>query len=117
MRISVEKGDSGYTKDVRGVLVFVDGVEVKNCLTADEELDFVVVLLTASDGQPVIAGDRFQTEVKRGRVAIVMPNIDFDVWMRGRRDVAHSRYMARIKLLRYRSMADAPVPMAVPCAC
>lgn len=37
MRVSVKKDDPGYTKDAYKYKVFLDGVEIKHCFTADEE--------------------------------------------------------------------------------
>lgn len=38
MRLSVRENDAGYSPRAFGAVVTVDGVEVKHCFTADEEL-------------------------------------------------------------------------------
>lgn len=45
MRISLIEGDSGYNtwQDLSKAVVTLDGEVVKNCLTADEMLGFVLV--------------------------------------------------------------------------
>jgi hypothetical protein len=38
MRVSTDKMDFGYVPDAYNYRVFLDGVELLNCVTADEEL-------------------------------------------------------------------------------
>ena len=48
MRVSADKTDDGYRyfamlkANGKDVFVFLDGVEVKNCVTADDERGFVI---------------------------------------------------------------------------
>jgi hypothetical protein len=74
MRLSMDKDDPGYDPGydpARGIhaKVLLDGVEVKNCLTADEEKGEVVVLRL--DLQP--GGEASPPrETRRGKVRIIL---------------------------------------------
>lgn len=61
MRISVVERDTGFSPNARQAKVTLDGIEVKDCITADEEGGFVRI---RSDNQP-------GGEVRRGKVEIV----------------------------------------------
>lgn len=73
MRLSVYKGDPGYRPDVfdLGAIVTVDGVEVKECFTADEELGEAHCYRTPLEVD-YSTGD-IVSVVKRGVVKIIIP--------------------------------------------
>ncbi|MCW5695781.1 MAG: hypothetical protein KIS96_03490 [Bauldia sp.] len=75
MRISVDKNDPGYRSyaSAPGVTVFLDGAEVRGCITADEEVGEVVCFRFDSAGRPVLRGEEIATEVRRGSVRIDLP--------------------------------------------
>ncbi|PBC23475.1 MULTISPECIES: hypothetical protein [unclassified Mesorhizobium] len=62
MRISADIGDAGYVpaEDRHGVRIFLDGIEIKDVITADEECGYILrarrdslCLLVAKDGELV----------------------------------------------------------------
>lgn len=61
MRLSADRNDPGFNPRYAKAKVFLDGVELDNCVTADEDLRACVVLdLEATGTQPrlkVIVGD------------------------------------------------------------
>jgi hypothetical protein len=59
MRLSVNQDDRGYGPEAFYAKVFLDGIELKNCVTADEEL-----------GEVVLFTETAATEVRRGIVRI-----------------------------------------------
>lgn len=63
MRISTRPDDPGYGAYLRGsgAEVFLDGVEIGRCLTADDQLGLVVVYKVHPDGSLCI--DRKTNEV------------------------------------------------------
>lgn len=74
MRISADKTDPGYSPDYRHFKPMLDGVEVMNCITADEEDGMVLAYVLDARGKP--QGDpgnpgRVMTEIRRGVVTIV----------------------------------------------
>lgn len=64
MRISVVEHDSGFSPNAKQAKVTLDGVEVKGCITADEDGGFVRIR----------ADDRPGGTIRRGKVEIVMPD-------------------------------------------
>lgn len=81
MRLSVEKDDPGHSAwlalgDKRHeVRIFVDGVEIKNAVTADTEESFVVVNKTGENGHILFDRESGEIYTKRitGRVEIKEP--------------------------------------------
>ena len=61
MRLSFLKNDPGYLPDANQYVVLLDGVEVKNVVTANEEGGAVRCRLDRSD----------ETYVRRGKVEII----------------------------------------------
>lgn len=70
----MRKDDPGYM-DVAGVgaEVFLGGEIVKQCLTADEDEGFVLVARLNESGKNFLDGDEVATEIKRGKVLIILP--------------------------------------------
>lgn len=68
MRISIIEGDPGYSPEALrgGTKVLLDGVELDDCVTADEELGEVRVYT----GFDIMSRPR--TEVRRGVVKVVI---------------------------------------------
>ncbi|GJE00553.1 hypothetical protein [Methylobacterium isbiliense] len=83
MRISVDERDSGYRTLVEwggptaGILVTLNGEEVFGCITADEELGEVLVQVFDENDCPVVNGDEFRREWRRGVVEVSMPAMMF----------------------------------------
>ena len=50
---------------------FLDGVEQKDCIEADEENGFVIVYARDKDGRYILDGDEIQTEIRYGVVTVV----------------------------------------------
>lgn len=74
MRLSADRGDPSFGPDYHRAEVFLDGVKLDCCITADEEAGEVLVYRTDANGDPVIAanGGRGETEIRRGVVKIVI---------------------------------------------
>ena len=53
------------------VTPFLDGVEQKDCVEADEENGFVVVYARDKDGRLIPDGCEIQTEIRYGVVSVV----------------------------------------------
>lgn len=53
------------------VAPFLDGVEQKDCVEADEENGFVIVFARDKDGRYILDGDEIQTEIRYGVVTVV----------------------------------------------
>lgn len=74
MRISVRKDDPGYQANAFDYCVFLDGKELEQCFTADEELGLAYCYQATSNGVPIV--DRSGPEPKlkeitrRGKVEI-----------------------------------------------
>ena len=50
---------------------FLDGVEQKDCVEADEENGVVTVFARDKDGRCILDGDEIQTETRYGVVTVV----------------------------------------------
>lgn len=74
MRISVDEKDPGFA-NFRGhaTKVLLDGVEVHDCITADEEAGECLCYKDDENGKPVLDGDEIATEIRRGKVQIIHP--------------------------------------------
>lgn len=53
MRLSVRKDDPGYSPKAFGARVFVNGTEITNCFTADEESGEAFVYVVDDHGRHV----------------------------------------------------------------
>ena len=53
------------------VTPFLDGVEQKDCVEADEENGVVIVIARDKDGRYILDGDEIQTEIRYGVVTVV----------------------------------------------
>jgi hypothetical protein len=81
MRISSDERDSGYAKWLEWgghkcrARVFLDGLALGHCVTADEELGEVLVCCLNVQGNvyPDETGQAVAKEWRRGKVTIVMP--------------------------------------------
>jgi hypothetical protein len=75
-RVSVDPGDPGEVTyqefKIAGyeVRVFLDGVEVQGCVTADEAEGLIIRHPRDEKGHPTITGDGFTRETLRGHVHI-----------------------------------------------
>jgi len=73
MRVSTDKNDKGYIYDAYNHYVFLDGVELKHCFTADEELGEAHCYVVDKDDKLVIddSGENIKTEILKGKVKII----------------------------------------------
>lgn len=67
MRISVDATDAGFMPDANlfDIRILLDGIEVKNCLTADSDKGEILVFTGSS------ANGSWLTEWRKGKVEIV----------------------------------------------
>ena len=102
MRISADSKHRDYSPASLHAKVYLDGVELRNCVTADEELGTAECFRMDSTGRLVAnsCGDA-EMETLRGQVRFDLSSctlplefIGFDAWMRARTDAAHNEYMA-----------------------
>ena len=72
MRISVREDDPGYNPEYMFYEVLLDGVSLKDCVTADEELGLALCYKKGPDDKYIIdhADDTMVTEERHGKVEI-----------------------------------------------
>lgn len=70
MRVSTVKGDPGYTPLSAFYLVYLDGVQLKHCYTADDELGIADCYARDEDGKLAVIGGELMRERRRGDVVI-----------------------------------------------
>jgi hypothetical protein len=77
MRLSVIKGDPGYSPHMFGASVLLDGAEIKYVVTADEEAGYVVIYLRDSAGHFMFNGSRtgIVSKTIHGIVQINVPKV------------------------------------------
>lgn len=73
VRVSVREGDPGYDPDSHRYRVYVDGVEVRDCFTADERTGEAWCYVRGADGKLKITrpGGALVEFAKRGVVRVV----------------------------------------------
>lgn len=71
MRASTEEGDAGYTKESPSLSVYLDGVKLTSCFTADEELGEAHCYAKDESGELIRDGDELKRVILRGDVRIV----------------------------------------------
>jgi hypothetical protein len=79
MRISVIPEDAGYDYKASKAKVTLDGVDIRDCFTADEESGEAHCYARDDEGNLSIdpeAPDSVLTEIRRGEVAITFPGDD-----------------------------------------
>lgn len=73
-RISIEEGDPGQVpfqllgKQRWDVRILLDGVEQRECVTADRKEGWVKRYVTDNNGRLSVRGDRIATEIVHGKV-------------------------------------------------
>ncbi len=77
MRVSIDNKDSGYETFVNirksGLVhVLLDGAEVMDVITADEESDYVLAFKNDKHGNPIQSGGQWEVEERRGSVKILI---------------------------------------------
>lgn len=70
MRVSVHKTDVGYSHEAVWFNVYLDGVKLERCFTADEELGEAWVYKADENGKLIMAGGEVVKECLRGRVEL-----------------------------------------------
>lgn len=75
MRLSSDSDDRSFDEwrvlnDTHIVLVWLDGIEQKKCITADDDEGFIIRIATDEDGNTVLKGDYVQYERVDGSVRI-----------------------------------------------
>ncbi|WP_347883230.1 hypothetical protein [Pseudomonas aestiva] len=75
MRVSVDQHDPGYSPGLigRGVKVFLDGVEQRQVVTADDELGLIVMYDLDEQGNVKVEGDEVVWVTVHGAVKIELP--------------------------------------------
>jgi hypothetical protein len=76
MRISVNRDDPGFTDRASECEIYLDGVKITHCITADEELGKAECYKLNEWGNPFISEanpGEFETETRRGVVHVVVP--------------------------------------------
>lgn len=99
MRISADPKSPHYSSRCRHASVFLNGVPLKQCVTADEEAGTVECLPVDQRGDITHDGEFAELQVLRGQVHIVLVGMDFDTWMRRRTERNHDAFMARTSQL------------------
>lgn len=78
MRLSADTKDEGFCPPrlTSHLVVFLDGHVVDRCITADEEMGFVLCFAVGADGRPFYdeAAGGAAKEKKFGRVEIAFPD-------------------------------------------
>jgi hypothetical protein len=72
MRLSAEKDDPNYNDAGIFVSVFLNGVKLKDCVTADEEAG-EVVCLAKSGSNYILDGEEIKKVTRHGTVRIEVP--------------------------------------------
>ena len=67
MKYTVENTAAIY----KPMKAFLDSVEQKDCIEADEENGVVTVFARDKDGRYILDGDEIQTEIRYGVVTVV----------------------------------------------
>lgn len=70
MRLSAEMNDPGYAPECGLAKILVDGKQLKNVVTADEEAGVAMVYRVRRDGQFIRYGDVFAMKTVRGKIEI-----------------------------------------------
>ena len=71
MRVNCEDGEHHWRLHfVRGPQVFLNGVEMRDCIEADEEEGYVIRHVRDVAGRLVVDGDVLRTERLRGSVEL-----------------------------------------------
>jgi hypothetical protein len=75
MRISVDQKDSGFCAllPVAGMIISLDGSEIRDVITADEEAGEIVRGARNAAGELYIIGDEVAKETLRGTVVVHTP--------------------------------------------
>lgn len=73
MRVSSDKEDPGYAFDTSGIVVYLNGKKVSNCITADDKEGIVIVYVEDKEGQLVLEKDCIKREELHGEVKLVLP--------------------------------------------
>ena len=76
MRLSIREEDPGYTPQASLAEVKLNGEIISNCFTADEETGQCYCIKVDANGNPVrnAAGTNFETEIRTGKVEIILPD-------------------------------------------
>jgi len=75
MRLSLRKSDPGFSHQAFGAKALLDGKEVQDCFTADEEQGIVYCYFRNEFGEFVLSdeGDSAKEIELRGEVKIILP--------------------------------------------
>lgn len=82
MRISTRKEDAGYFGYVSGITVSLDGIEVKDCIMADDALGECLVYSRDDSGNLKVVNGEIPTKTLLGKVEINIPP-ELDKYLRG----------------------------------
>ena len=99
MRISADPKSPYWSSAAHGASVFLNGVPVTMCVTADDEAGTAECYATDESGNLRYDGECAELVTLRGHVEITIPGMDFDAWMRRRTERAHAEFMTRTAAL------------------
>ncbi|TFW15951.1 hypothetical protein [Duganella callida] len=99
MRISADPKSPHYSTCSRQATVFLNGEQLKHCVTADDEAGTAECYRLDANGEIFRDGEFAELQVLRGQVEIVLEDMDFDAWLRRRTERAHADFMARTSRL------------------
>jgi hypothetical protein len=71
MRLSADRDDAGFDIAVYMANVLFNGVELKDCVTADEEAGTVKIVARDASGNIIVDGDKAGTSMMAGNVQII----------------------------------------------
>lgn len=94
MRISADPKHPAFSPIAYSIDVYLDGVPLKLCVTADDVAGTVECYQVDESGNGIPDGEAWKLVTLRGRVSIACPGMNFDAWMRQRKDAAHRSMMA-----------------------
>lgn len=99
MRISGDPKSPHYSSRSHLATIFLDGAQLKHCVTADDEAGTAECYRVDEHGFIFHDGEFAELEVLRGEVDIVLVDMDFDAWMRRRTERAHAEFIRRTSAL------------------
>lgn len=71
MRRSIRRSDPGFNPDVYECVIFLNGIEIDDVITADEEQGFLERYCTDEHGDYIPIGNELKTEIRHGIVRIL----------------------------------------------
>ncbi|MES2262119.1 MAG: hypothetical protein V4724_26660 [Pseudomonadota bacterium] len=101
MRISADSKSPWFSSLALCATVYLDGEELRHCVTADEDCGEVECFQLDKHGNLIHDGENVQLITKRGWVSVIYPGMDFDAWMRARAERVDMEYRYRLNQLHW----------------